>query len=350
MAKNTFADKLAGKAFNSPAIQKSWAAHMQAFGPILEPAFAEDYQSRVHLTAALNLIGNCRLSDGLEKLQALKVKCENDADKAALLFFMGLCHERAGREEQMLECYSYANEYEHRFCLPYLKVAKFYLSHRVYDTAAENYRRAIACMDASDETQQNRLLLGSAYANYASCLTMMHRYEEAEAALSASRTVLPDFPGRIAIEAALCAIRGDTAQVEACLTTAKNNLPHIYEQIKASTDRILARTDALFYPVPVDEEKISRFWQWFAEQKAELLRMLDGREYEAAVSAVAEQLLLTFPFMEEKPYISLGQNEEGYVLELRDLFAIGLTNAYEKLLQARPAEGLESRFFFVVIH
>lgn len=51
MKKQTLADKLAQKSFNSPKFQESWAVHMQAFGPILEPAFAEDYQARVHLTA-----------------------------------------------------------------------------------------------------------------------------------------------------------------------------------------------------------------------------------------------------------------------------------------------------------
>ena len=49
MRKETFADKLARKTFESSAIQKSWQTHMQAFGPILEPTFVNDYQSKIHL-------------------------------------------------------------------------------------------------------------------------------------------------------------------------------------------------------------------------------------------------------------------------------------------------------------
>ena len=52
MNKQTIVDKLAKKSFEGAAVQKSWQAHMQAFGPILEPAFAENYQARIDLTSA----------------------------------------------------------------------------------------------------------------------------------------------------------------------------------------------------------------------------------------------------------------------------------------------------------
>ena len=43
--------------------QKSWDTHMEAFGPILGPAFMQNFEARVHLTAALN-----SLSKGKQKL------------------------------------------------------------------------------------------------------------------------------------------------------------------------------------------------------------------------------------------------------------------------------------------
>ena len=58
MKKETFAEKLARKSFNSAGVQRSWQMHMKAFGPILEPAFAEDFQTRIHLVNALNHISN----------------------------------------------------------------------------------------------------------------------------------------------------------------------------------------------------------------------------------------------------------------------------------------------------
>ena len=78
MKKETLADKIAKKTFLSADFQKQWAIHMGAFGPILGPAFAEDYQSRIHLTAALNHISRRDVRSGLKKLQQLQEKCETN--------------------------------------------------------------------------------------------------------------------------------------------------------------------------------------------------------------------------------------------------------------------------------
>ena len=72
MGKKTLADKMAEKSFKSAAFQKSWQVHMNAFGPILEPAFKENYQARVHLTAALNEISGGKLKKGFEKLKKIE--------------------------------------------------------------------------------------------------------------------------------------------------------------------------------------------------------------------------------------------------------------------------------------
>lgn len=350
MAFENLADKIAKKTFNSPDFQKSWAAHMAAFGPILEPAFAEDYQSRVHLTAALNLISNRNISNGLKKLQSLQGKCKNDADKAALLFFMGVCFEMMGHQEQMLECYTYANEYEHRFYMPYLKVAKFYLNGHIYDRAADGYARGIACFTATGLDDQSRLILGSAYTNQATCLMMMHRYEEAEAALATSQNLYPDAPGRAATEATLHALRGDREQVEACLAALKEHVPETWEEVRETTERILAKEDPLFFPVELDDGKIAEFWQWFTAEEAALVSMLEAQKYEAAVTSVADRLLEAFPFLEEQPYIALGKDEHGFILELHDMYAVAVMNAYETLLQSRPGEETEHLIRFVIVH
>ena len=348
MAFENLADKLAKKTFLSPDFQKSWAGHMAAFGPILEPAFSEDYQSRVHLTAALNLISNRKIGEGLKKLQSLQGKCKNDADKAALLFFMGVSFEMAGHQEQMLECYTYANEYGHRFYMPYLKVAKFYLSGCAYDKAADNYLQGIQCFSATGPDERDRLILGSAYTNYATCLMMMHRYEEAESALSSSRSLYPDAPGRSATEATLAALRGDQAQADACLELLKAHTPDAWEEVRQTVSRILAGTDPLFFPVELDAKKISGFWQWFADYEATLQDLLLHEKYEAGVDTVAEQLLQVFPFLEERPYIALGKDDAGFILELHDMYAVAVIHAYKALLEHRPEA--EHLIRFVVTH
>ena len=349
MKKESFADKMARKAFDKPDVKKSWEVHMQAFGPILEPAFVHNLQARVHLTAALNMISNRNLAGALVKLKALQKSVASEADKAALLFCFGLYCEMAGNREQMLAYYSMANQCGHKFYLPYLKVAKFYLSGRMCAEAEENFRKAIGCFTASGLSDGDKIILGSAYCNLASCLTMQHRYDEAETALVNSRTICPEAPGRAAAEAVLYAVRGDTARVEACLETLKTQDAGICEAVKKNTDAILARTDPMFFPVAVEAEKIAAFWQWFAGYAPRMRGLLDAEKYDEGLTPVAKALLTAFPFLEEIPNVGLGTNAQGYVVELKDYYAVAVAAAYEQLLAACPDE-IKAGWQFVIAH
>lgn len=349
MKKETFADKMARKAFEKPDVRKSWEAHMKAFGPILEPAFADNLQARIHLTAALNFISTRNLAQALVKLKALQKAVSNDADKAALLFCLGLYGEMAGSQEQMLAYYTYANQCGHKFYLPYLKVAKFYLNGRMCREAEENFRKAIDSFTATGLSDGDKIILGSAYTNLASCLTMQHRYEEAEDALATSRSIYPDAPGRAAAEAVLYAIRGDASRTEESLAVLKTQDENVYAAVKKNTDGILAGTDPMFFEVPVDEEKIAAFWQWFAGYEAEMKTLLDKEKYDEGLTPVAKQLLVAFPFLEEIPNVALGKNDKGYVVELKDYYAVAIAAAYEKLLADCP-EDILSRWQFAIAH
>ena len=201
MAKESLANKMARKAFYRNDVQQSWKAHMQAFGPILRPAFADNFQAKIHLTAALNHISKGNLQQAMPKLQTVQNFIENDADKAMLLFALGVYCETAGAQAEMAAYYSAANQCGHSFYLPYLKVAKYCLAAADYAPAEENFRKAIACFDAAALSEADKIILGSAYANLGSCLTMLHRYEDAWTALENSKAFCPDAPGRAAAEA-----------------------------------------------------------------------------------------------------------------------------------------------------
>lgn len=349
MRKMTIADKLAKKSFDSPKFQQSWAVHMHSFGPILEPAFEENYPAKVHLTAALNLISSRQLAQGFDKLKQLQKFCETDADKTAFLFFMGVCFEMMGDQENMMDFYCAANEYGHSFYLPYIKVGKSYLSDHAYAPACENFRAAIDCFTAAGLDDQDRRILGSAYTNLATCLLMMHRYDEAQAAMATSRDLCPDAPGRFAVEAPLYALRGDRDSLDACLASLKAFSPEACESVTAIANGILAGTDPRFFALPVAQEQIASFWAWFKEYSAEMLKLLQEQKFEQAMTPVGEKLLHTFPFLEEVPYIALGRNDRGYVLELHDCYAIGIADAYEKLLRECP-EDIGQVWQFSVVH
>jgi tetratricopeptide (TPR) repeat protein len=348
MKKPSIADKKVQKALNDPQFQKNWASHMKSFGPILKDAFAEDPQGRVNLCAALTNITAKKQPQALLKLNSLQKSLVTDADKAAFFFAMGLFCEYAGKFDEMAALYNQANDLHHTFYLPYLKAGKYALDTRDYAVAEKNYRSALRCFPAipGDKDKQ---LMASAHTNLASCLLMMHRPAEAETALDTARKLMPLFPGRAAPEAILHAIRGENGAMLSALESLKAMAPFAYDAIKKSTDRILAGTEPQFFTVPVTESNIAAFWNWFTGVEADLKAKADKQEYDAVMTAVGEHLLEAFPFLEQRPTTALGKNDKGYVIQLKDMYATGIIDAYGKLLSACP-EDLKSRWLFHVVH
>ena len=137
--------------------------------------------------------------------------------------------------------------------------------------------------------------------------------------------------------------------VEACLAVLGIHAPAVRSAVRETTDKILAKTDPHFFPLPLDEEKISAFWTWFGGYTEALRDLLEQENYEKALTPVAEKLLETFPFLEEKPNVALGRNEQGWVLRLQDLYFVAIMEAYEKLLAACPEE-IRAEWQFDVAH
>ena len=331
-------DKKAQKLLNDPQFQKNWTSHMKSFGPILKDAFAEDPQGRVTLCAALTNITGKKQPQALLKLNSLQKHLVTDADKAAFFFAMGLFCEYAGKYDEMAALYNQANDLGHSFYLPYMKAAKYALDTRDYGLAEKNYRAAIRCFPGMGLADKDKQMLATAHTNLASCLVMMHRYDEAEEAISHSCSLYPDAPGRAAVEAVLYAIRDDRAQVETCLATLKGHAPAVWEGVKESTDKILAHADPKFFPIPLDEEKIAGFWHWFTSYSTELHGKLDREEYEAALTPVSEKLLEVFPFLKESPNIALGKNVPERVAEIVSGVAEGCVQSGAALIGGETAE------------
>lgn len=339
MEKETLADKMAKKAFNSPDFQKSWNVHMQAFGPILEPAFADDYQTRIHLTAALNHISRQDLRAGFDKLQKLQKNCVTDADKAAWLFFMGVCFEFAGAKDQMIACYQQAGDFGHRFYLPYLKVAKAAHADAVYEIAEKNYRAAIRCFDGTGLDDQSKIILSSAYTNLGSCLAMMHRYAEAAAAMDTAEQILPGQRGMDAARVVLHAVNKDEEKLAECLARLQETMsPDVAEETRKMADAILSGEHPHFAVQPVEDEKIAAFWAWFAENQAEIARRIRAQETDDLFPQLQGKLAEVFPFLDRAPEVGIQPQEDSITITLVDFYMVSLKHGYELLLAACPEE------------
>lgn len=331
--KETFAEKMARKAFEDPKFQQSWLVHMGAFGPVLESSFREDYTARVHLCAALNHISRREVGAGVKKLELLAQRCKTDSDRAALAFFYGLCFQMGGDERRMAAFYREAIDLGLRFYIPYMKLAKFYQSGILYDKAAKCYRGAIVCFDGMGLGAGEKVILGSAYAGLATCLTMMHRYDDAERTLETSRVICPEGPGRSAVEAVLYAALGREEAAEAALKTLLTHAPQVYEETRAAVRRILTGEDPMFCEQEPDRESISAFWDWFREDED----ILTEEELQQRYNAL-------FPDAEGALRVRL----EEHRITLPDHYIAALTGLCRELLALCPSD-IKNRWQFDLV-
>ena len=337
MKKETFGEKLIRKSFESGAVQKSWQIHLQAFGPILAPAFTDDYHARIYLTTALNHISKRNVKAGLQKLQVLEPACKTDADKAAWLFCMGLAMEMVNMQNEMISFYQSAGKYGHSFYLPYAKVAKAAHADAIFDIAEENYAQAIRCLKAETADEKNKTVLASLYTNYASCLTMMHRYEDAQAALESSREILPTMFGRSAAETILEAARGNAEQARALLEQIKENEPALYETTAEMVTKILENKHPHFAPMDMAQGWAGKFWDWFISNEMKLLEKLDAEDYASVFQMIQPKLRELFPFMERNLELAIDPRENFCKITFADFYMVSLQRAYRELIDAAPS-------------
>ena len=88
-------------------------------------------------------------------------------------------------------------------------------------------------------------MLGSAYTNLASCLTMLHQYDEAEKAWQAAQQY-PAQPGADATAAILYAAMGNKEKSAAYIQQVKEKLPALLPQIQSTVQQILDGTHPAF--------------------------------------------------------------------------------------------------------
>ncbi len=243
MEKKPLVEKMAEKAFESEAFQKSWQMHERAFGPILLPAFTDSMAARVHLTNALNHISRRETGRGIELLEKIEPACQNDADHAAWNFFMGLAYEMAGDLEGMGKWYAFAIDYRPPFYLPYLKLAKYQHQKGALDASEKNFEKAIMCLQNAEKTEQNTVILASTYANFAATLVHLKDYARAKEMLLLSESLIPVLAGRDGTWAILYACLGDRENAEKYLHLVKERTPLLWSAIQKVVEEKLAHKE-----------------------------------------------------------------------------------------------------------
>ncbi len=340
-------ETLARKATAAPKFQQAWSAHMQAFGPILAPAYADCYTARVHLINILNKISRQDVEGAKTTMETLKQSCgcDTDEEKALWHFLEGLCGEVSGDVSVMVEGYMQAGNYHHCFYLPHLKIAKAAHQFGDFDVASREYCKGLECIRAMQPGEMRDRLLASALTNLASCLTYMHRCDDAMATLEEAKRTMR-LPLMEVTEAILLAAMDREEEMEAILVALAEADHPAYDEILDTCSAIMHGEDPHFHPIPADESAFAPFWQWFAENEAELLRLCEAVP-ERANQMMSERLLPCFPFEQKRhrrqAYVSV-QSPEIYFF---DFYSRSLADGYEALIEACPA-AIAARWEFFI--
>lgn len=349
MNKNSLFNRLARSTFESQSFQESWQRHVDAFGPILLPAFQDDYKTRVELIEALNMVQRGNVKGGAKKLNALESRCQCDADRAAWYFCLGLCFEVSGRAENTYRCYMQAGQYGHKYYLPYLKVARSAHAAASYDIALANYRCAAGCFDEGSMPAKHRTLLASIYLNMTSCLTSMHRLEEAMEALAHCDSLYPRQKGRGGVAALLYAAMGDGEKARKSLLEAGDMAPEDNLACKREAEQILDGTHPHFCALPVDSLAIRDLWDWFCREEDKLFSLLKKEDYEEFSQVLGSRLHKVFPYLDQPPQVSPRLEKDTAQVVLADFYMESLKKGYAQLLESAPSS-LSARWHFTVMH
>lgn len=145
----------------------------------------------------------------------------------------------------MLRWYEKAGEFGHRFYLPYLKLAKAAHTAAQFEKAKRYYEIAIDCLLEMSENDKDETIIGSAYTNLTSCLTMLHQYPEAEKAWNIAQQY-PAQPGADATAAILYAAMRNEEKTSQHINCLKEKFPAWVTQTEQMTQQILNGTHPAF--------------------------------------------------------------------------------------------------------
>lgn len=336
-----YVSKLSDKAFQSEEFQKSWNVHMNAFGPILEPAFTRDSGDRLNLVAALNIISRGDYKKGKQKLLAIKKACKTDADRAAWAYFMGLLYERSGDRRQMIAHYSVCCSYNHRFYLPYLKLAKCAMEEGIPGIAEDNYRKVLNCLNdiPAGQADQRAQIMASTYGNLAGCLTMMRRYESASEMLAKAQKMQPENLSLLSTEAMIHAACGRSEEAESAIERMEKGNHQLAEASRKIINTILEGKNSHYCAMPAREDEFDDFWHAFAEKSVQLRQLYETDEDPKALALLEKMIAPLFPYPDEAAGFRLKMNPQGKMqLVLLDSYSLSLECGLKKLLAVCPQE------------
>ncbi|MBE6563922.1 MAG: hypothetical protein E7655_01415 [Ruminococcaceae bacterium] len=337
------------KLFFSPQVQQPWAVHKQAFGPLLEKVFSDDYTTLIRLVRALSVISQRRFAEGEAFLEEIRSACRSDKDSAVLAFFKGLCREGLGDMHSAFLLFHECNRVDHGLCLAYMKEGRVALMLGRYENAGYAFEKAVDLLEKEPQSVMQRVFLSSCYAQLSSAQTMLFRYEEAVTSMKQAELLHANQPGRCGIKAMLEAAMGNFDNIDAYIAQLRQEAPQISEGYIRQIELIRQGTHPHFFRRPLSKKQIHAFWEHF-ESKSDALTDAVRRGDDAALQTLLEpELKALFPYIEQKLFVFGERDGDVSVIVLHDLYMTSLSFGMGEVIDACPIE-LKKRFRFMVKH
>ena len=285
-----------------PPVRQRLSDLVSRFFPILEPTFQENRYAQLLTLFSLDCTERGKLPAAQRLLSKLEPICDagSDAEKALWCVATGYFLDHCGQRNSAVSAFEEAAAHGHHFPLPYLVTAEFHLLNtKFYDIALSNYDQAINCIyryPPLDEAKQH--LIAQAHAGMAICLIMMHRTEEAAAALEKAEAASHTEEYQHA-RALLCAIKGDTSGAEAALAAFRELDQKLSDHVAWHVRMILDGTHIHFNVRPVKPQLAQDFWAWFREKEAEFQPLLEKGDADSCGTMLADHINTLVPDEED---------------------------------------------------
>lgn len=219
---------------------KQWREiHGKTFGDVFYLAFEESQEAQLLLTAALIKISKRDYNGGLEILGRLEGFCLCEADSFTLNYFIGLCYELIGNEEQMKEYYEKIREQnvDYSFVIvfhPYYRTAKFAGRRSENEKSLYYYKKAMDFYSGQETSEDKRKNIGQLYYEMATVCLSCKDYKKSRQFIERSCEYSPEeHHHRNYVTAILCAVEGNRAEAEKIV----NNLP---DYLKKECQRLIS--------------------------------------------------------------------------------------------------------------
>ena len=328
--------------FRLPQNQRRWRSCLGTYLPILENAFPDNDAARLMVMKVLRLIDENNIEGAQRIIEALRLTFARNETPVhiALWHILHALHQyRSGHLQRMGGNLRVAGKYGHRFHLAYSLYGDYlYHERHFYDEAEEQFLKAIDSIYAYPPlTEQMQTVMGNAYTGAADARTMMHRYDEARAALHMAEQMHAEPEFLLYSKALLSAALHLPSETMQHLADLQKLNQETADQLRPTVERILGNEHPHFCQLPIGSpEVITSYWQNFLAHEDEMMQLLLNGKHTQARDLMREPLDTADPYHDDCWAFAVEYKNSAYMLHFRSDYSQTYTPFVDKILAACP--------------